>query len=87
MNSQTAPKQNSHQHQQQRNTRPSKRKGSDSSMPDEEKVKEERFDYIGRGENPKNKNKHFLSKRRKPEEDEKKLNMKRLRTDNNLRLL
>ncbi|XP_042718613.1 probable JmjC domain-containing histone demethylation protein 2C isoform X4 [Lagopus leucura] len=82
MNSQTAPKQNSHQHQQQRNTRPSKRKGSDSSMPDEEKVKEERFDYIGRGENPKNKNKHFLSKRRKPEEDEKKLNMKRLRTDN-----
>ncbi|XP_046776033.1 probable JmjC domain-containing histone demethylation protein 2C isoform X3 [Gallus gallus] len=82
MNSQTAPKQNSHQHQQQRNTRPNKRKGSDSSMPDEEKVKEERFDYIGRGENPKNKNKHFLSKRRKPEEDEKKLNMKRLRTDN-----
>ncbi|OXB73041.1 UNVERIFIED_CONTAM: hypothetical protein H355_013567 [Colinus virginianus] len=51
MNSQTAPKQNSHQHQQQRNTRPNKRKGSDSSMPDEEKVKEERFDYIGRGEN------------------------------------
>ncbi|XP_015721700.1 probable JmjC domain-containing histone demethylation protein 2C isoform X3 [Coturnix japonica] len=82
MNSQTAPKQNSHQQQQQRNTRPNKRKGSDSSMPDEEKVKEERFDYIGRGENPKNKNKHFLSKRRKPEEDEKKLNMKRLRTDN-----
>ncbi|XP_062436717.1 probable JmjC domain-containing histone demethylation protein 2C isoform X2 [Rhea pennata] len=83
MNSQTAaPKQNSHQQQQQRNTRPSKRKGSDSSMPDEEKVKEERYDYIGRGENPKNKNKHFLSKRRKPEEDEKKLNMKRLRTDN-----
>ncbi|KGL81128.1 putative JmjC domain-containing histone demethylation protein 2C, partial [Tinamus guttatus] len=83
MNSQSAaPKQNSHQQQQQRNTRPNKRKGSDSSMPDEEKVKEERYDYIGRGENPKNKNKHFLSKRRKPEEDEKKLNMKRLRTDN-----
>ncbi|XP_064518414.1 probable JmjC domain-containing histone demethylation protein 2C isoform X4 [Pseudopipra pipra] len=83
MNSQTAaPKQNSHQHQQQRNTRPNKRKGSDSSMPDEEKMKDERYDYIGRGENPKTKNKHFLSKRRKPEEDEKKLNMKRLRTDN-----
>ncbi|XP_051475931.1 probable JmjC domain-containing histone demethylation protein 2C isoform X3 [Apus apus] len=90
MNSQTtAPKQNSHQHQHQRNSRPNKRKGSDSSMPDEEKMKEERYDYIGRGdvffpstENPKNKNKHFLSKRRKPEEDEKKLNMKRLRTDN-----
>ncbi|NWI40947.1 JHD2C protein, partial [Picathartes gymnocephalus] len=83
MNSQTAaPKQSSHQHQQQRNTRPNKRKGSDSSMPDEEKMKDERYDYIGRGENPKTKNKHFLSKRRKPEEDEKKLNMKRLRTDN-----
>ncbi|XP_031972674.1 probable JmjC domain-containing histone demethylation protein 2C isoform X4 [Corvus moneduloides] len=90
MNSQTAaPKQNSHQHQQQRNIRPNKRKGSDSSMPDEEKMKDERYDYIGRGdmflsftENPKTKNKHFLSKRRKPEEDEKKLNMKRLRTDN-----
>uniref|UniRef100_A0A7M4EFZ9 Probable JmjC domain-containing histone demethylation protein 2C n=1 Tax=Crocodylus porosus TaxID=8502 RepID=A0A7M4EFZ9_CROPO len=83
MNSQTvAPKQNSHQHQQQRNSRPNKRKGSDSSMPDEEKMKEEKYDYIGRGENPKSKNKHFLSKRRKPEEDEKKLSMKRLRTDN-----
>ncbi|KAJ7427899.1 putative JmjC domain-containing histone demethylation protein 2C isoform X5 [Willisornis vidua] len=83
MNSQTAaPKQNSHQHQQQRNTRPNKRKGSDSSMPDEEKMKDERYDYIGRGENPKTKNKHFLSKRRKPEEDEKKITMKRLRTDN-----
>ncbi|XP_014117005.1 PREDICTED: probable JmjC domain-containing histone demethylation protein 2C isoform X5 [Pseudopodoces humilis] len=83
MNSQTAaPRQNSHQHQQQRNTRPNKRKGSDSSMPDEEKMKDERYDYIGRGENPKTKNKHFLSKRRKPEDDEKKLNMKRLRTDN-----
>ncbi|NWR69459.1 JHD2C protein, partial [Centropus unirufus] len=81
MNSQTAaPKQNSHQHQ--RNTRPNKRKGSDSSVPDEEKGKEERYDYISRGENPKTKNKHFLSKRRKPEEEEKKLNMKRLRTDN-----
>ncbi|XP_064924659.1 probable JmjC domain-containing histone demethylation protein 2C isoform X8 [Columba livia] len=88
MNSQTAaPKQNSHQ--QQRNTRPNKRKGSDSSVPDEEKMKEDRYDFIGRGdvflsftENPKSKTKHFLSKRRKPEEDEKKLNMKRLRTDN-----
>ncbi|XP_054030690.1 probable JmjC domain-containing histone demethylation protein 2C isoform X2 [Dryobates pubescens] len=83
MNSQTAAsKQNSHQHQQQRNTRPNKRKGSDSSMPDEEKTKEERCDYIGRGENPKNKTKNFVNKRRKPEEDEKKLSMKRLRTDN-----
>uniref|UniRef100_A0A8C8RM69 Probable JmjC domain-containing histone demethylation protein 2C n=1 Tax=Pelusios castaneus TaxID=367368 RepID=A0A8C8RM69_9SAUR len=83
MNSQTAtPKPNCHQHHQQRNARPNKRKGSDSSMPDEEKMKEEKYDYIGRGENPKSKNKHFISKRRKPEEDEKKLSMKRLRTDN-----
>ncbi|XP_038599454.1 probable JmjC domain-containing histone demethylation protein 2C isoform X1 [Tachyglossus aculeatus] len=81
MNSQAAtPKQNPHQ--QQRNARPHKRKGSDSSVPDEEKIKEEKYDNLARGENPKSKNKHFLSKRRKPEEDEKKLNMKRLRTDN-----
>ncbi|XP_029787615.1 probable JmjC domain-containing histone demethylation protein 2C isoform X7 [Suricata suricatta] len=83
MNSQAAvPKQNTHQQQQQRNTRPSKRKGSDSSIPDEEKMKEEKCDYIARGENAKGKNKQLMNKRRKPEEDEKKLNMKRLRTDN-----
>ncbi|XP_059026114.1 probable JmjC domain-containing histone demethylation protein 2C isoform X2 [Mustela lutreola] len=83
MNSQAAvPKQNTHQQQQQRNIRPSKRKGSDSSIPDEEKMKEEKYDYIARGENPKGKNKQLMNKRRKPEEDEKKLNMKRLRTDN-----
>ncbi|KAL2769701.1 putative JmjC domain-containing histone demethylation protein 2C isoform e [Daubentonia madagascariensis] len=82
MNSQAAvPKQNTHQQQQQRNIRPNKRKGSDSSIPDEEKMKEEKYDYISRGENPKGK-KHLVNKRRKPEEDEKKLNMKRLRTDN-----
>ncbi|KAB1271607.1 putative JmjC domain-containing histone demethylation protein 2C [Camelus dromedarius] len=81
MNSQAAvPKQNSHQ--QQRNIRPNKRKGSDSSIPDEEKMKEEKYDYIARGENPKGKNKQVMNKRRKPEEDEKKLNMKKLRTDN-----
>ncbi|XP_075791009.1 putative JmjC domain-containing histone demethylation protein 2C isoform X2 [Pelodiscus sinensis] len=82
MNSQTAtPKQTSLQHHHQRNARPNKRKGSDSSMPDEEKTKEEKYDYISRGENPKSKNKHFISKRRKPADDEKKLSMKRLRTD------
>ncbi|XP_066204866.1 probable JmjC domain-containing histone demethylation protein 2C isoform X2 [Saccopteryx leptura] len=81
MNSQAAvPKQTTHQ--QQRNTRSDKRKGSDSSIPDEEKMKEEKYDHIGRGENPKGKNKQLVNKRRKPEEDEKKLNMKRLRTDN-----
>ncbi|XP_054428701.1 probable JmjC domain-containing histone demethylation protein 2C isoform X3 [Pteronotus mesoamericanus] len=83
MNSQAAvPKQNTHQQQQQRNIRSNRRKGSDSSIPDEEKMKEEKYDYIGRGENPKGKNKQLINKRRKPEEDEKKLNMKRLRTDN-----
>lgn len=50
MNSQAAvPKQNTHQQQQQRNIRPSKRKGSDSSIPDEEKMKEEKYEYIARG--------------------------------------
>lgn len=43
------PKQNTHQQQQQRNIRPNKRKGSDSSIPDEEKMKEEKYDYIARG--------------------------------------
>ncbi|XP_073404402.1 probable JmjC domain-containing histone demethylation protein 2C isoform X1 [Dendrobates tinctorius] len=71
MNSQSSTKQSQH-----RNARLNKRKGSDSSMPDEERVKEERYD-----ENLK-RNKHFHSKRRKPEEDEKKLILKRLRTDN-----
>ncbi|XP_041511817.1 probable JmjC domain-containing histone demethylation protein 2C isoform X2 [Microtus oregoni] len=83
MNSQAAvPKQNTHQQQQQRNIRPNKRKGSDSSIPDEEKMKEEKYDYISRGENPKGKNKHVVSKRRKPEEEEKRANTKRFRTDN-----
>ncbi|KAH0623500.1 hypothetical protein JD844_006302 [Phrynosoma platyrhinos] len=81
MNSQApAPKQNSHH--QQRTARPNKRKGSDSSVPDEEKTKEEKYDYLGQGENSKNKNKLFISKRRKPEDDEKKLSMKRQRIDN-----
>ncbi|KAL6083122.1 hypothetical protein STEG23_014109, partial [Scotinomys teguina] len=83
MNSQAAvPKQNTHQQQQQRNARSNKRKGSDSSTPDDEKMKEEKYDYIARGENPKGKNKHVVNKRRSPEEDEKKLNVKRFRTDN-----
>ncbi|XP_031204493.1 probable JmjC domain-containing histone demethylation protein 2C isoform X3 [Mastomys coucha] len=73
MNSQAAvPKQNTHQQQQQGSTRPNKRKGSDSSVPDEEKMKEE---------NPKGKNKHVVTKRRKPEEGEKRPSMKRPRTD------
>lgn len=82
MNSQAAvPKQNTHQQQQQRSIRPHKRKGSDSSAPDEEKIKDEKYDYGSRGENPKGKNKHMVTKRRKPEEDEKRLTVKRLRAD------
>ncbi|XP_075072431.1 putative JmjC domain-containing histone demethylation protein 2C isoform X2 [Mixophyes fleayi] len=76
MNSQSSTKQSQH-----RNARLNKRKGSDSSMPDEDRIKEERYDGTGRGEIVK-RNKHFHSKRRKPEEDEKKLILKRLRTDN-----
>ncbi|OCT71510.1 probable JmjC domain-containing histone demethylation protein 2C isoform X2 [Xenopus laevis] len=75
MNSQSS---TSKQGQQHRNARLNKRKGSDSSMPDEDRVKEERYDGT---ENLK-RNKHFHSKRRKPEEDEKKLILKRLRADN-----
>ncbi|XP_021029516.2 probable JmjC domain-containing histone demethylation protein 2C isoform X2 [Mus caroli] len=83
MNSQAAvPKQNTHQQQQQRSIRPNKRKGSDSSIPDEEKMKEDKYDCVSRGENPKGKNKHMVTKRRKPEEAEKRLSMKRLRADN-----
>ncbi|KAM8924254.1 putative JmjC domain-containing histone demethylation protein 2C isoform 2-T2 [Pelodytes ibericus] len=73
MNSQTsAAKQSQHY----RNARLNKRKGSDSSMPDEDRIKEDRYDESLK------RNKHFHSKRRKPEEDEKKLIVKRLRTDN-----
>ncbi|XP_018082816.1 probable JmjC domain-containing histone demethylation protein 2C isoform X2 [Xenopus laevis] len=75
MNSQSS---TSKQGQQHRNARLNKRKGSDSSMPDEDRVKEERYDGT---ENLK-RNKHFHSKRRKPEEDEKKFILKRLRADN-----
>ncbi|KAM9325387.1 putative JmjC domain-containing histone demethylation protein 2C [Gastrophryne carolinensis] len=76
MNTQSSAKQNQH-----RNTRLNKRKGSDSSMPDEDRIKEERFDGTVRADNVK-RNKHLHSKRRKPEEDEKKLILKRLRPDN-----
>uniref|UniRef100_A0A8C5M3C5 Probable JmjC domain-containing histone demethylation protein 2C n=1 Tax=Leptobrachium leishanense TaxID=445787 RepID=A0A8C5M3C5_9ANUR len=78
MNSQTFTSKQSQHH---RNARLNKRKGSDSSMPDEDRMKEERYDCTGRPENLK-RNKHFHSKRRKPEEDEKKLILKRLRPDN-----
>ncbi|XP_026641632.1 probable JmjC domain-containing histone demethylation protein 2C isoform X4 [Microtus ochrogaster] len=45
-------------------------------------VKEQKVQEIFMQENPKGKNKHVLSKRRKPEEEEKRANTKRVRTDN-----
>ncbi|XP_041124944.1 probable JmjC domain-containing histone demethylation protein 2C isoform X2 [Polyodon spathula] len=69
------------QQQQQRISRSSKRKGSDSSVPDEDKIKEERLDNGGRGEFSKKKNKQIVHKR-KPEDDEKKGCLKRLKADN-----
>uniref|UniRef100_A0A3Q3VYN8 Probable JmjC domain-containing histone demethylation protein 2C n=1 Tax=Mola mola TaxID=94237 RepID=A0A3Q3VYN8_MOLML len=64
----------------QRSSRSSKRKGSDSSVPEEDKDKSD--ETIGRGEdNSKSKVKQAMSKRRKGEEDEKKAGLKRLKTD------
>nr|XP_014344947.1 PREDICTED: probable JmjC domain-containing histone demethylation protein 2C isoform X3 [Latimeria chalumnae] len=89
MNSQTVtPKQNQlpqqqQQQQQQRNVRSHKRKGSDSSVPDEDKTKEEKVDNMGRGEFSKTKNKQIV-KRRKPEEEEKKVDLKRPKEENAL---
>ncbi|XP_075836188.1 putative JmjC domain-containing histone demethylation protein 2C isoform X3 [Microtus pennsylvanicus] len=45
-------------------------------------VKEQKVQEIFMQENPKGKNKHVVSKRRKPEEEEKRANTKRFRTDN-----
>ncbi|MBN3304406.1 JHD2C protein, partial [Amia calva] len=67
---------------QQRGPRSGRRKGSDSSVPDEDKIKEEKLDNGGRGDFSKNKNKQMINKRRKLEEDEKKVGLKRLKADN-----
>uniref|UniRef100_A0A4W3GCZ4 Probable JmjC domain-containing histone demethylation protein 2C n=1 Tax=Callorhinchus milii TaxID=7868 RepID=A0A4W3GCZ4_CALMI len=81
MNSQTGSvKQNQ---QQLRNIRLNKRKGSDSSVPEEEKMKEEKCDSPVRGESSKTKTRQASNKRRKPEEDEKQITSKRLKADNN----
>ncbi|KAL7869804.1 hypothetical protein AOLI_G00137920 [Acnodon oligacanthus] len=88
--SQHAQQQLSQQHQQQqqpspgqqRSSRTSRRKGSDSSIPDDEKIKEEKMDTAGgKGDFSKNKLKQTVSKRRKTEEEEKKGGMKRLKTE------
>ncbi|XP_062858753.1 probable JmjC domain-containing histone demethylation protein 2C isoform X2 [Trichomycterus rosablanca] len=66
---------------QQRGSRSTRRKGSDSSVPDDDKIKEEKMESgSGRGENPKNKTKQ-LNKRRKAEEEEKKSGLKRIKTE------
>ncbi|XP_051968991.1 probable JmjC domain-containing histone demethylation protein 2C isoform X1 [Xyrauchen texanus] len=64
---------------QQRASRSSHRKGSDSSVPDDEKIKEEKTDS-GAKDFSKNKSKQ-TSKRRKADEEEKKGSLKRLKTE------
>uniref|UniRef100_A0A673HM08 Probable JmjC domain-containing histone demethylation protein 2C n=1 Tax=Sinocyclocheilus rhinocerous TaxID=307959 RepID=A0A673HM08_9TELE len=63
---------------QQRSSRSSRRKGSDSSVPDDEKIKDEKLDGGGRG-------KTLIvvttNKRRKAEEEDKKGSLKRLKTE------
>ncbi|XP_053367912.1 probable JmjC domain-containing histone demethylation protein 2C isoform X1 [Clarias gariepinus] len=88
--SQHAQQQVSQQHQQQlqsspgqqRGSRSTRRKGSDSSIPDEEKIKEEKMDSGGgRGDISRNKSKQMVSKRRKGEDEEKKAGLKRIKTE------
>ncbi|XP_036404710.1 probable JmjC domain-containing histone demethylation protein 2C isoform X2 [Megalops cyprinoides] len=67
---------------QQRGSRSGRRKGSDSSVPDDDKIKEEKADSGGRGDLSKSKSKQMANKRRKPEEDDKKVGLKRLKPDN-----
>nr|XP_023686771.1 probable JmjC domain-containing histone demethylation protein 2C isoform X2 [Paramormyrops kingsleyae] len=61
---------------QQRGSRSGRRKGSDSSVPDDDKLDGGGRDYC------KNKSKPAVNKRRKPEEDDKKGGLKRLKADN-----
>ncbi|TRY55571.1 hypothetical protein DNTS_023163 [Danionella cerebrum] len=83
--SQHAQQQLTQQHQQQpspgqqRGSRSLRRKGSDSSVPDEEKIKDEKSDGGGK-ELSKTKCKQ-TSKRRKADEDDKKSGLKRLKTE------
>uniref|UniRef100_A0A8C4X326 Probable JmjC domain-containing histone demethylation protein 2C n=1 Tax=Erpetoichthys calabaricus TaxID=27687 RepID=A0A8C4X326_ERPCA len=66
------------QQPQQQHSRTNKRKGSDSSVPDEERSKE---DKLERGDFPKHRNKQVVNKRRKNEDDEKKATLKRLKAE------
>ncbi|KAG7325568.1 hypothetical protein KOW79_011884 [Hemibagrus wyckioides] len=88
--SQHAQQQVSQQHQQQlqsspgqqRVSRSTRRKGSDSSIPDDEKIKEEKMDSGGgRGDVTRNKSKQMVSKRRKAEDEEKKAGLKRIKME------
>ncbi|XP_078079761.1 putative JmjC domain-containing histone demethylation protein 2C isoform X2 [Mustelus asterias] len=80
MNSQTTSgKQNQ---QQQRINRSNKRKESDSSIPEEDEIKEDRWENPVKEESPKNKTKQSVNKRRK-QEDEKQVTLERLKADNN----
>ncbi|XP_056101841.1 probable JmjC domain-containing histone demethylation protein 2C isoform X2 [Rhinichthys klamathensis goyatoka] len=85
--SQHVQQQGSQQHQQQQQSSPgqqrgprsSRRKGSDSSVPDEEKIKDEKSDSGGKDPS-KNKSKQ-TNKRRKADEEDKKGSLKRLKTE------
>ncbi|XP_064176425.1 probable JmjC domain-containing histone demethylation protein 2C isoform X1 [Anguilla rostrata] len=66
---------------QQRGPRSCRRKGSDSSVPDDDKIKEEKVDGGGRGDLSKSKSKQMVNKRRKPEDEDKKVGLKRLKPD------
>ncbi|XP_057214074.1 probable JmjC domain-containing histone demethylation protein 2C isoform X2 [Triplophysa rosa] len=82
--SQHAQPQVSQQHQQQpspgqqRGSRSSRRKGSDSSVPDDEKIKDEKPDGGGKDSS---KTKSKTNKRRKADEEDKKSGLKRLKTE------
>uniref|UniRef100_A0A8C1DYF0 Probable JmjC domain-containing histone demethylation protein 2C n=1 Tax=Cyprinus carpio carpio TaxID=630221 RepID=A0A8C1DYF0_CYPCA len=84
MNSSCSTPKQASQGQQQQHSRSSRRKGSDSSIPDDEKIKDEKSDSGGRGKTlinlSKNKSKQ-TNKRRKADEEDKKGSLKRLKTE------
>uniref|UniRef100_A0A671RXA2 Probable JmjC domain-containing histone demethylation protein 2C n=1 Tax=Sinocyclocheilus anshuiensis TaxID=1608454 RepID=A0A671RXA2_9TELE len=75
----STPKQASQAQQQQQQSQSSCRKGSDSSVPDDEKIKDEKSDSGGK-DSSKNKSKQ-TNKRRKADEEDKKGGLKRLKTE------
>ncbi|XP_078421997.1 putative JmjC domain-containing histone demethylation protein 2C isoform X2 [Cetorhinus maximus] len=80
MNSQTT---SGKQNQQQRIIRSNKRKESDSSIPEEDKIKEDKCENPVKEEPSKSKTKQSVNKRRKQEEGEKQVTLERLKADNN----